>query len=78
MKLVKGLLLGAGAAAAALVFTAGPASAHPNGHHPGNGGNVGVLNGNSIKIPVHIPVNVCGNSIAVLGIASGSAVCIND
>ncbi|MEV4640044.1 chaplin family protein [Actinoplanes sp. NPDC049548] len=75
MKLVKGLVLGMGAVAAALVFTAGPASAAVSGGH--DDVNVGVLNGNSVWVPVHIPVNVCGNAIAVLGIAGGAAHCSN-
>ena len=33
------------------------------------GGNGGVLSGNQVFIPVSIPVNVCGNSVAVLGIS---------
>ncbi|MGC0422256.1 chaplin [Embleya sp. AB8] len=39
----------------------------------------GVLSGNNIQVPVHIPVNVCGNSIdiiAVLNPAIGN-VCVN-
>jgi hypothetical protein len=27
----------------------------------------GVLSGNLIQIPVHVPVNVCGNTINVIG-----------
>lgn len=30
-------------------------------------GNVGVLNGNQIYMPIQIPINVCGNAIAVAG-----------
>lgn len=74
MKLVKGLLLGTGAVAAALVFTAGPASANASG---GDGDNVGVLNGNSVSVPVHIGVNACGNALAILGIAGGGGSCSN-
>ncbi|MCZ4117949.1 chaplin [Streptomyces sp. H39-S7] len=39
----------------------------------------GVLSGNSIQIPIHIPVNVCGNTvniIALLNPAFGNA-CTN-
>lgn len=28
----------------------------------------GVLSGNSIQVPVSVPVNVCGNSITVIGL----------
>ncbi|TLQ44743.1 chaplin [Streptomyces marianii] len=43
-------------------------------------GSPGVLSGNVIQIPVHIPVNSCGNSvnlIAVLNPAFGN-LCVND
>jgi hypothetical protein len=98
MKMVRGLALVLGTAAAALAFTAGPASAgghgdrhddrghgHSNWYDDDNGhggqnshGNVGLGNGNQLLIPVHIPINVCGNSVAVLGIASSNAGCVNN
>lgn len=31
-------------------------------------GSPGVLSGNVIQVPVHIPVNVCGNSVNVLAL----------
>ncbi|MEV6974700.1 chaplin [Kitasatospora sp. NPDC093806] len=31
-------------------------------------GSPGVLSGNQIQIPVHVPVNVCGNSIGIISI----------
>jgi hypothetical protein len=31
-------------------------------------GSPGVLSGNSVQVPVHIPVNVCGNTIDVIGL----------
>ncbi|WP_327413044.1 chaplin [Streptomyces sp. NBC_01233] len=31
-------------------------------------GSPGVLSGNAIQVPVHIPVNVCGNSVSVIGL----------
>ncbi|WP_329022771.1 chaplin [Streptomyces sp. NBC_00690] len=31
-------------------------------------GSPGVLSGNLIQIPVHVPINVCGNSINVIGL----------
>lgn len=30
-------------------------------------GSPGILSGNLIQIPVHIPVNVCGNTVSVIG-----------
>ncbi|MFF5567423.1 chaplin ChpH [Streptomyces sp. NPDC012623] len=42
-------------------------------------GSPGVLSGNVVQVPVHIPVNVCGNSINVIGLLNPSFgnVCIN-
>ncbi|WUJ19857.1 chaplin [Streptomyces sp. NBC_00390] len=38
----------------------------------------GVLSGNVVQVPVHVPVNVCGNSVNVIGMLNPSAgnVCI--
>ncbi|WP_037578090.1 chaplin [Phaeacidiphilus oryzae] len=42
-------------------------------------GSPGVLSGNLIQVPVHVPVNVCGNTVSVIGLlnpAFGNA-CVN-
>ncbi|MBW8796547.1 MAG: chaplin [Streptomyces sp.] len=42
-------------------------------------GSPGVVSGNVIQVPVHVPVNVCGNTISVIGLlnpAFGNT-CIN-
>ncbi|MBB4715123.1 hypothetical protein BJ965_005005 [Streptomyces luteogriseus] len=31
-------------------------------------GSPGVLSGNVVQLPVHIPVNVCGNTVNVIGL----------
>ena len=31
-------------------------------------GSPGVLSGNVVQVPVHVPVNVCGNTINVIGL----------
>lgn len=31
-------------------------------------GSPGVLSGNVIQVPVHIPVNLCGNTVSVIGL----------
>ncbi|WSX47030.1 chaplin [Streptomyces sp. NBC_00963] len=31
-------------------------------------GSPGVLSGNVIQVPIHVPVNVCGNSINVIAL----------
>ncbi|MFI1396578.1 chaplin ChpH [Streptomyces sp. NPDC020681] len=40
----------------------------------------GVLSGNVIQVPVHVPVNVCGNTVSVIGLLNPAFgnVCIND
>ncbi|MGW0469088.1 chaplin [Streptomyces sp. NPDC003027] len=30
--------------------------------------NPGVLSGNVLQVPIHIPVNVCGNTVNVIGL----------
>ncbi|MGW1225767.1 chaplin ChpH [Streptomyces sp. NPDC001478] len=43
-------------------------------------GSPGVISGNTIQVPVHVPVNVCGNTISVIGLlnpAFGNT-CVND
>ncbi|WP_326692383.1 MULTISPECIES: chaplin [unclassified Streptomyces] len=55
--------IAAGALSAALLgATAGTAVADdgPKAH---TGHSPGVLSGNNVQVPVHIPVNVCGNTI---------------
>ncbi|MBZ3900836.1 chaplin [Streptomyces brasiliscabiei] len=43
-------------------------------------GSPGVLSGNVVQVPVHVPINVCGNSINVIGLLNPAAgnVCVND
>ncbi|MER5758922.1 chaplin [Streptomyces sp. NPDC002082] len=43
-------------------------------------GSPGVLSGNLIQIPIHIPINACGNSVSVVGLlnpAFGNT-CVNN
>ncbi|MEJ8643963.1 chaplin [Streptomyces sp. MS1.HAVA.3] len=30
-------------------------------------GSPGVLSGNLLQVPVHVPVNVCGNTVSIIG-----------
>ncbi|MGW4032157.1 chaplin ChpH [Streptomyces sp. NPDC004838] len=42
-------------------------------------GSPGVLSGNVVQAPIHVPVNVCGNTVSVIGLLNptfGNA-CIN-
>ncbi|MFF9149912.1 chaplin [Streptomyces sp. NPDC014861] len=42
-------------------------------------GSPGVLSGNVVQIPIHVPINLCGNSINVIGALNPAAgnVCVN-
>lgn len=55
------------AAGAALVAGAGVAAADA-GAGAAAVGSPGVLSGNAVQVPVHIPVNLCGNTINVVGL----------
>ncbi|MFE3604133.1 chaplin [Streptomyces sp. NPDC059096] len=68
--IVAGLLLAVGAAAPAMADAGAEGVAV---------GSPGVLSGNVVQVPIHLPVNVCGNSIDVIGLlnpAFGNA-CVN-
>lgn len=68
---VAGLALAFGGAA--------PAMADADAHGAAVG-SPGVLSGNLIQVPIHIPVNVCGNSVNVIGLLNPAIgnTCIND
>ena len=62
--------------AAAIAMVSGPAFASNNpvtGNIVGNG-NVPILSGNNVQIPVQIPVDICGNAVGLLGFANASCV----
>ena len=52
-----GILVGGAGAAMASSDAAGAANNSP-----------GVLSGNLVQVPVHVPVNVCGDSVNVIGL----------
>ncbi|MER6535170.1 chaplin [Streptomyces sp. 900105755] len=64
-----------GALAAALALGGATAAFADNGADAtGTASNSpGVLSGNVIEIPVHIPVNVCGDSVDVIGLLNPAA-----
>ncbi|OKH98410.1 chaplin [Streptomyces sp. CB02923] len=40
----------------------------------------GVISGNVVQVPIHVPINLCGNSIDIIGLlnpAFGNT-CVND
>lgn len=51
-----GLLVGGAGAAAASAGAEGVATNSP-----------GVLSGNAVQVPIHIPVNLCGDTVNVIG-----------
>ncbi|MGW1766080.1 chaplin [Streptomyces sp. NPDC002073] len=68
-RLIRGTTM-AVASAAVLMGGAGLASAHGGSGASAEGvaaGSPGVLSGNLLQVPVHIPVNVCGNTVNVIG-----------
>ncbi len=69
------------ASASAVALMGAPAfasSAHYSNSGPSStwitSGDGSILGGNQVFIPINVPIDVCGNAIAVLGIA-GSAGC---
>ncbi|MCW7943063.1 Tat pathway signal protein [Streptomyces hygroscopicus] len=73
----KGLMTVA-AATGVLAVTGGYAHAD-SGAHGSATGSPGVLSGNSVQVPVHVPVNVCGNTVNVIGLLNPAAgnTCVN-
>ncbi|WP_405491926.1 chaplin [Streptomyces sp. NBC_00096] len=68
--LAAGILMAAGAASPAMADAAAEGQAV---------GSPGVLSGNVLQVPVHIPINVCGNTVnvvALLNPAFGNT-CVN-
>lgn len=67
----KGLMTVA-AATGVLAISGGYAQAD-SGAHGGASDSPGVLSGNSVQLPVDVPVNVCGNSVNVVGVLNPAA-----
>ncbi|GGS17883.1 chaplin ChpG [Streptomyces griseoviridis] len=65
-RIAKGLAL-TSVTAAAVAGTAGVAAADA-GAQAAAAHSPGVLSGNVLQVPVHIPVNVCGNTIDIIGL----------
>ncbi|WP_320779093.1 chaplin [Streptomyces sp. CRN 30] len=77
-RIAKGLAL-TSVAAAAVAGTAGAAVAD-SGAQGAASHSPGVVAGNALQVPVHLPVNLCGNSINVIGLLNPAfgGHCIND
>ncbi|MEY9966186.1 hypothetical protein ABIA33_004245 [Streptacidiphilus sp. MAP12-16] len=65
---VKKIVAIAAATGGLVLAGAGVATAHGSSAEGAAVGSPGVLSGNLIQVPVHVPVNVCGNTINVIGL----------
>ncbi|WP_225821423.1 chaplin [Streptomyces naphthomycinicus] len=65
-RIAKGLVL-TSAAVAAVAGGAGVAAADSSSNAVA-AGSPGVISGNTIAVPVHLPINLCGNTIDVVGL----------
>ncbi|MFJ8163063.1 chaplin [Streptomyces sp. NPDC096136] len=77
MKYKKAVVMAAGVLVAAGAASPAMADAGAAGQAVGS---PGVLSGNLVQVPVHIPVNVCGNTVNVVGLlnpAFGNT-CVNN
>ncbi|WP_320778053.1 chaplin [Streptomyces sp. CRN 30] len=68
------------AAGAIMVMGVAAPAIADSGTQGGATGSPGVISGNVVEVPVHVPVNLCGNTIDVIGLlnpAFGNK-CVND
>ena len=65
---VKKIVAVAAATGGLVLAGAGVASAHGAQAEGAALNSPGVVSGNTIQVPVHIPVNLCGNTISVIGL----------
>ncbi|MEU5436018.1 chaplin [Streptomyces sp. NPDC020719] len=83
MKRIAKSMAMAGTSAAVVVLGAGVAAAGGHGGAHADGvatHSPGVLSGNVIQVPIHVPINVCGNTVNLIGVlnpAFGNR-CTND
>jgi hypothetical protein len=64
-------VLAMSACAVAVIGAPAFASCHLGGP-VGNTGNISVISGNSVNAPFSAPIDICGNAIAIFGIAEAS------
>ncbi|WP_165966293.1 chaplin [Actinomadura sp. 7K534] len=68
-------ILGFAVAASALAAAPAQAATYGGGHggdgsHNTSAGNIGLLTGNQVIVPISAAANVCGNAVAVIGLAN--------
>ncbi|GAA4790431.1 chaplin [Streptomyces sp. C10-9-1] len=61
-------VVAAAAATGGLVLAGAGVAMADSGAHGAAVGSPGVLSGNAIQAPIHVPVNVCGNTVNVIGL----------
>ncbi|MFF2508501.1 chaplin [Streptomyces sp. NPDC058067] len=61
-------VVAAAAATGGLVLAAAGIAAADAGAQGAAVNSPGVISGNVIQVPVHIPVNACGNTVSVIGL----------
>ncbi|MFG3256654.1 chaplin [Streptomyces sp. NPDC048172] len=72
-------VVAAAAATGGLVLAGAGVAVADSGAQGAAVGSPGVLSGNNIQAPIHIPVNACGNTISVVGLLNPSFgnTCVN-
>ncbi|MBA0050664.1 chaplin [Streptomyces sp. AJS327] len=61
-------VVAAAAATGGLVLAGAGMAVADSGANGASVGSPGVVSGNTIQVPVHVPVNACGNTISVIGV----------
>ncbi|MEV0527411.1 MULTISPECIES: chaplin ChpH [unclassified Streptomyces] len=61
-------IVAAAAATGGLVLAGAGIAAADAGAQGAAVGSPGVLSGNVVQAPIHVPVNVCGNTVSVIGL----------
>ena len=73
-------VVAAAAATGGLVLAGAGIAAADSGAQGAAVGSPGAISGNQVQVPVHVPVNACGNSVNVIGLlnpAFGNS-CVNN
>ncbi|ARF54550.1 chaplin ChpH [Streptomyces gilvosporeus] len=72
-------VVAAAAITGGLVFAGAGLAVADSGAQGASLGSPGVASGNTVQVPVHVPVNVCGNTISVIGVLNPAFgnICIN-
>ncbi|QTD97529.1 chaplin [Streptomyces cyanogenus] len=73
-------VVAAAAATGGLVLAGAGLAVADSGAQGATAHSPGVASGNAVQAPVHVPVNVCGNTIDVIGLLNPTfgAACVNE